>query len=608
MRLLIFLLKCFVGIFATLGFLMVAGVLVAVLLLRGTEPLGPGAVTVPDHAVLTLDLGDGLIETRPRDPFSRFTQRGTLVLREAVQALDEAGRDPRVKGLFLRVGRGEIGLAQAQELRAAIAAFRAQSKFVIAFAESLGEAGDGTLHYYLASAASTVWLQSSGEVDVTGLSLESPFLREVLDEIGVTPRLAQREAYKGAMNTFTDAGLPAPQRDNLQRLLDSSLAGIVADIAADRSLPPERVRALIDGAPHDAKEAQETGLIDRVGYLDDAEADALAEAWPEQSSDGATLMAIQDYQARDDAPEPNGAVIALIYGLGPIVLGDGESNPAFGSLTMGSDSIVQALHDATDDPEVKAIVLRVDSPGGSYVASDAVWGAVRRAQEIDIPVVVSMGNVAASGGYFVAAPATRIVALPGTITGSIGVVGGKFVLDKLWDRLGVAWDGVKAGKHADTWSLNRDFTADEWAQFEAMLDRTYADFLGKVAEGRGLSAAATRAAAQGQVWSGADALAAGLVDALGGLQTAVALARESAGLPADAAVQLRLFPEERDPFEELLDEALAGRLPDPGLGTRLRAVARLVQALGPLVDVVERLRGPPQERLLRAPAMTPAWK
>lgn len=601
MRLLIFLLKCLVGLFATLGFLMVAGVVAGVLLLREAEPLRPRALAVPDPAVLTLDLGDGLIEARPANPFSRLTWGGALVLREAVQALDEAGQDPRVKGLFLRLGHGDVGLAQAQELRGAVAAFRERGKFVVAFAESFGEAGDGTLHYYLASAASTIWLQPSGEVGVTGLSLESPFLREALEEIGVTPRLAQREAYKGAMNTFTDAGLPAPQRENLQRLLDSSLAGLLADVAANRNLPAERVRSLIDTAPHAAEAAQDAGLIDRLGYLDEAEADALAQARPAQGDDGATLVALQDYMAREGAPEPSGAVIALIYGLGPIVLGDGESDPSFGSLTLGSDRMVRALHDATEDDEVEAIVLRIDSPGGSYVASDAIWGAIRRARENDIPVVVSMGNVAASGGYFVAAPASRIVAQPGTITGSIGVVGGKFVLRELWDRLGVNWDGVKAGDNADIWSLNRDFTREEWAKVEAMLDRTYADFLGKVAEGRGLSAAETRRAAQGKVWSGADAKGAGLVDALGGLRTAVALASESAGLPAEAPVQLRLFPEERDPFEALLEEALGGRIPDPGFGARLRSLAGLLEALGPLVDLAERLRDPPQQRVLRAP-------
>jgi len=191
-------------------------------------------------------------------------------------------------------------------------------------------------------------------------------------------------------------------------------------------------------------------------------------------------------------------------------------------------------------------------------------------------------------------PATRIVAQPGTITGSIGVVGGKFVLSGMWHRLGVDWDGVKAGAHADTWSLNRDFTAEEWAQVQATLDRTYEDFLGKVAAGRGLDQSAVREVAQGKVWSGT---------ALGGLRTAVGLARESAGLPAEGAVQLRLFPEVRDPFEQLLEDALTGRIAETGLGTPLRALARLVRALGPLVDLAERLADAPQGRQLRAPVM-----
>lgn len=601
MRIIMFLLKCLVGLFAAVGFLLVAGLAVASLLWHRLEPLAVGRVDVPAVTVLSLDLARGIVETRPDNPLARASMGDVVVMRDLLRALDEAGGDPRVRGLMLRVGRASLGMAEAQELRDAIKAFRDQGKFALAFAESLGEGGNRTIDYYAASAAGEVWMQPSGDLALTGFHLQSPFLRGLLDKIGVVPRLAQREEYKGVMNIFTDTALPEAQRRNLQQLADSWLAQVVAGSAADRAMAPDALRTLIDQAPFGAATAKEHGLIDRIGYLDEARAAALTAAGP-----GAEFLDIARYaRSRADRDE-GGAALALVYGLGPVVLAESENDPVFGSLAMGADTVAGAIRDAVDDPEVRAIVFRVDSPGGSYVASDVIWREVRRARDEGVPVIVSMGNVAASGGYFVAAPAHAIVAEPGTITGSIGVVAGKMVLSDLWEKAGIGWSGVKAGDNADMWSPNQDYSATAWAGLQATLDRIYGDFTGKVADGRNLPLEKVIEAAKGQVWSGEDAKALGLVDALGGLRTARNLAIEAAGIGPAEAVRFKIFPAERDPIEAFFEQALTGELRSPAFGAVARSLARIAQALAPLRRAVDMLTGEAPGPMLRVPAVQPA--
>jgi len=596
MRIVHFLLKCIVGLFAAIGVLVVVAVVGLFVLWDRAEPLLIRVEPLPERAVLILDLTGGIATTRPDNPLARVSLGAVPVLREVVDALDAAAADKRVQGLFLRVGSGAMSLAQAQELRDAILDFRAAGKPTVAFAESFAPGGLGTIHYYLASAAERLWLQPTGELNMPGFRLESPFLRAALDTLGIVPRMGQRGAYKGAMNMFTDSALPAPQRANLQRLVDSALDQVARGAAAARGLDEGALRTAIDRATFGADEALAAGLVDRVGYWDEARADALG-----GEDDDEAMVSLAAYQARRERPEPEGPVIALIHGLGPIVSGEGENDSVFGRVTMGADTVAQALRDATADAEVRAIVFRVDSPGGSAVASDTIWREVARAGARGKPVIVSMGTVAASGGYYVAAPARAIVAQPGTITGSIGVVGGKMVLRDLWKRLGIAWDGVSAGKRAGAWSPNRDFTPTEWAAVEKSLDRVYADFTRKVAEGRDLPIARVLAVAEGRVWSGADARARGLVDALGGYRTAFDLAREAAGAEAGAPIQVRQFPRARAPIEALVETVLGGNVSSPGLRAGVRGLARLARALAPLVEAVETMTAAPTGPSLRAP-------
>ncbi|MEM7170199.1 MAG: signal peptide peptidase SppA, partial [Pseudomonadota bacterium] len=470
-----------------------------------------------------------------------------------------------------------------------------QGKFVVSFAESFGELGNGTLDYFLASVGDQVWLQPSGDLDLTGFAIESPFAKDLLDMVGVEPEMAEREEFKGVLSGFKHNQMPEPQRQNLQQLLDSWLGQIAAGIAASRDMAPDAVRQAINQAPYGARDGAAQGLIDELGYWDQ-----VTQATLEQVGDDASFLDFFDYHAAVGSSDPTALAegevntIALIYGLGPVTMGASENDPVFGDTVMGSDTVATALSDAIDDPDIAAIVFRVDSPGGSYVASDTIWREVQRAREAEKPVILTMGNLAASGGYFVAAPATKIVAQPGTITGSIGVAAGKFDLSGLWDKLGVHWDVVKAGDNADLWSSTESFTDDGWDHLNASLDRTYADFLNKVAQGRGFNDEEVRQVAKGQVWTGADALNLGLIDALGGFDTAFALARSEAGLATDAPLSIRRFPEPVDPFQALLEEFFLSEISAP----LLRPLAGLAESLRPWLSKLEQLSaGGPQPRL-----------
>ncbi len=599
MRVILFLLKCLVGVFATIGFLITLPLIIALVLgLSYDLPWKEKTAEVPAEAVLTVDLSGQVIESRPDSLFARSSLGDRIVLRDTVAALRKASADERIKGLVVRFGALQAGMAHAQELRAAIQDFRKEGRFAIGFAESFGEFGNGTISYYLASAMDEVWLQPSGDMGAMGLMLETPFLRGTLDKLGIEPRLAQREEYKGAMNTFTDTGLPAPQRQNLQQMIDSWMDQIVADVAKDRELTPEAIRALIDKAPLSADEGKEAGLLDRLAYWDE-----LTDEVTERTSEEMELFGLRAYAAatRDETQE--GRKIAVIYGLGPISLTTSENDPVFGSVVFGSDTVAKAISDAVDDEDVEAILFRVDSPGGSYVASDTVHRQVRRAKEKGKPVIVSMGNLAASGGYFVSMAADKIVAHPGTVTGSIGVVAGKFVLSGLWEEIGLNWDQVRAGENAGIWSQNQDFSEAQWQRLQGALDRIYADFRDKVAEGRGLSAEETRAAAKGQVWTGVDAQRLGLVDELGGFYRAVTLAKEAAGIGAEEEVDLQVFPPPRDSFGDLIQDTLGDELQSSGASAALEWMARVVRLIDPLLDAAENLGKDPRSQALSAPEL-----
>ncbi len=498
--------------------------------------------------ILELDLTDGLAETRPADPISAIMGRNRAVLPDVLDGLRRAHDDARVRTLVVRLGGRNLGLAAVQELRRAVAEFADAGKATIAWADSFGEFSASNVQYYLATAFEQIWLQPSGDLGLTGIAVERIFLRGVLDRFGAEFQVAKRHEFKSAAEQLTETEFSGPAREETERLTASVTEQIVQAIADRRGLPRARVSELIDAGPFLAARAQAEGLVDELGYRDEVYAHAR-----KQAGQDATVLYLGRYQharalaerARavvttvPAAPEPG---VALIYATGPIRRGRSGRGPLTGG-AMGSDTISAAIRSAAKDPHIRAIVLRVNSPGGSYVASDTIWREVVRARAGGTPVVVSMGDVAASGGYYISMAADEIVAQPGTITGSIGVLTGKPVLGEAVGRVGVTSDLISHGAHAAMFSQLRPFSPDEWTLVNDWLDHIYADFTGKVAAGRGMTTEQVHEVAKGRVWSGADALAHGLVDELGGLDRAVAIARRRAGLPTSAP--LRIFPRAR---------------------------------------------------------------
>jgi protease IV len=491
--------------------------------------------------ILELDLTDGLSETRPADPVSAVMARHRLVLADVLDGLRRATADPRVRALVTKIGGRPIGLGIVQELRRAIREFAAAGKQTVAWAESFGEFSAGNVAYYLATAFDTIYLQPSGDLGLTGIAVERIFLRGTLDKLGADFQVGKRHEYKSAAEQLTEHGFSAPAREATERLTESVTEQLATAIAERRGLDRDHVAGLIDRGPFLARQALEAGLVDVLGYRDEVYADVR-----KQVGEDASLQFLVRYQ-RSRAlaerarklPVRHEPVVALIYATGPIRRGRSGRGPLSGG-AMGSDTIAAALRAAADDDQARAIVLRVNSPGGSYVASDTIWREVVRARAAGKPLVVSMSDVAASGGYYIAMAADVIVAQPGTVTGSIGVIEGKAVLGETLGRAGVSSDSVTQGAHSAMFSQLRPFTEDEWALISNHLDAIYADFTGKVAEGRRMTRERVHELARGRVWTGADALENGLVDELGGLDHAASIARRRAGLPASAP--LRVYP------------------------------------------------------------------
>ncbi len=490
--------------------------------------------------ILELDLTEPLAQGTPTDPVSAVMQRRQARLKDVLDGLRKAAGDERVTILVAKVGASRLGLARAQELRDAVLAFRAAGKPAVAWAEAFGEWSPGLVPYYLATAFDEIWLQPIGDVTFNGLTLGTPFVRAALDRLDVEPQFGQRYEYKNAVDTLMRSTFSDAHREAMQQVATSAFDQVVSAVARARGLPVGRVRELTDRAPISADDALAAGLVDRVGYRDELYAEVRKRA-----GEDAKLLYLARYAhppVSVSAPRVvrKPRTVALIWGLGAIVQGKSGRRP--GEQRMGADTITAAFRAAAADKHVDAIVFRVDSPGGSAVASDAIWREVGQARAAGKPVVVSMGDVAGSGGYYVSMGADVIVAEPATITGSIGVLAGKLVTDGLWNRLGVNYDSVALGDLARMFSTRTSYSSAERAALERWLDRIYEAFVGKVAAGRGMGRDAVHAVARGRIWTGADAAERGLVDELGGLDRAVELATERAGIPAGADVDVVSYP------------------------------------------------------------------
>jgi protease-4 len=378
----------------------------------------------------------------------------------------------------------------------------------------------------------------------------------------------------------------------MQKVMDSHFGQIVRGIVEARGISEEQLLEIIDSAPLLGAEAVEAKLVDQLLYRDEVYEKVKAKA------EGAKLLYLEKYLQRAGRPHKKGPTIALIYGVGGVHRGQSEYSAFSDSPSMGSDTIAAAFRDAVADKKVKAIVFRVDSPGGSYVASDTIWREVVNARDANKPVIVSMGNVAGSGGYFVSMSATKIVAQPGTITGSIGVVVGKLLTRDFWkEHIGITFDEVQTSKNASLWASTYDYSPEQWQKIQQFLDRVYDDFTTKVAEGRNMEKERVLSIAKGRIWTGEDAKEYGLVDELGGFDVALQLARKEAGIKPDAAITLKVFPRPKRMIEQLLQ-----RGPDSSEPSAEAIIAeQLLKEMRPLYKMAKQLGLIENNDVLRMP-------
>ncbi len=585
--------KILIAILAVIGGLSIfAGFGVLALLVLASSG---GEPAVPARTILEIDFEDGVIEDVPDDPIAQFMLGGHLEVRDVVDALDRAAEDRRVKGVVARIGNGGMGLGHIQEIRDAVARFRRSGKPAIAWAETFGEFGAGNGAYYLATAFDEVYLQPSGDIGLTGLIYETQFIRGLLDLLDIVPAMGQRHEYKNAMNVYTDTEYSPAFREAMQSLVDSQFSQIVGGIAEGRELTADEVRELADRGPFYGVEAEEAGLVDGLLYRDQ-----VYSLIRERTGERTRLLYLDPYLARAGRPHASGTTVAFIQGSGGVTRGPSAYSPMDGTITMGSDTIAGAIRAAIADRRVEAILLRVDSPGGSYIASDTIWRETIRARDAGKPVVVSLGNLGASGGYFVAMNADKIVAQPGTITGSIGVLGGKMITTGVYGKLGITFDNVQSSANSDQWSQFHDYSEAGRERFEAGLDRVYEDFTGKVAEGRNLPLEVVQQIARGRVWTGEQALEHGLIDAVGGMDVAVGLLRVELGLEHDAPIRLKTFPRERSAWD-----ALFGDEPDSSEQAAMVALAEGLRTLQPVFRTIRAMEPKVEQQLLASPEIPP---
>lgn len=541
---------------------------------------------LPDKMVLSLSLEGEFSDYSTPSPYSLGVKPH---FRHIIDAIDHAQTDRRVKGVLLSSGGASLSLAQMQELRGAIRRFRASGKPAWFYAESM-DAGLG--NYYLASAADQIWMQPVGSLAIGGLRAEMPYARHLLDKLGVEPQFFARKEYKDVFSTFSEKEMNKNTRESVNLILSDISTAMITDIEADRKLDAGNFLQFMNKAVLTDQEALHSGLIDKLDYFDVLKKDIRVAVTGSDDVKAMKFVRLSRYM--DDlhkhslqaelALKP--VKIALVYAVGTIVSDDDIAMSSsgysayYGGPMASAKDLAKEIEEAARKDDIKAIVVRIDSPGGSPTASETIRRALAFAQQNGKKVVVSMGGTAASGGYWIAASADRIYAMPMTITGSIGVAGGKFVFAELWKKIGVHWDDIQIGSNADLYSPNQPYSEAGRERMNAMMDSIYAAFITRVAEGRKLPVERVDEIARGRVWTGQTALSIGLVDEIGTLNDALDHAAILAGLRSRREAGILIIPREKTPFEkltELLDMQVR-------VGEGLSAQAALAQWLTPLLS------------------------
>lgn len=539
-----------------------------------------GGPEVEDRSVLSIVFDGPLREAPSSDLNVLLGEEPVQTLRSVVLSLERAAEDERIQGVLLSIGNPEVGFAQLQEIAVAMDAFRESGKWSRSFLETAGELSRGDGAYALAALADEIVLAPAGDINLVGLRTEPLFFAGTLEKLGIDAHFEKRGKYKSAANQFIKREMDEPQRESISDIIGDLQDDLVSLIAARRSQEKATVENWIATGPHLGPEALQRGIVDRLAYGDE-----VLNELKELTGRDEPIVDVASYWL-EGRLHNSGRKIALVYGEGAVMRG--ESNPGLfdSDPTMASDTLIAAFRALREDG-AEAVVFRVDSPGGSYIASDLIRREVQLTREQGIPVVVSMGNAAASGGYFVAMDADMIIADSSTITGSIGVFTGLFDMSQLFQTLGVTNDSLQTGPNADAYSQLAPID-DRRKQLAARAaDRVYVDFTTKVADKRGLPLPKVLAVAQGRVWSGRDALEHGLVDQLGGLQTAIATARKLAEIDANAEIELSVWPKPRSPIAAL-QSALLGAV---RVSSSLESVKEPLEAVGELWSKLGAVRG-----------------
>ncbi len=505
-----------------------------------------GRPSVPNNSVLVLKVSGDLPDYAPEDPTARLLGiQQPQSFSSLLTQIRKAKVDNRIGGILLDINFPGIGWGKADELRDAIKDFRASGKPVYAYMQI------GTnKEYYIATSAEKIFLPPAGDLYVNGFAANVSFYRGSLDKLGIEPQFLKIGKYKNAPDQYTEKTMTEPHREVINAILDEYFGRMTQAIADERKKSVEDVKALIDNAPYHADEALQIGLIDGAMYRDQVN-DELKTRLGYKTEDKLRTVQANEYREipSDSLGLNKGEKVAIVYASGAINVGSSGNSP-FGGETVGSDTIVKAVNDAANDPSIKAIVLRVDSPGGSALASDLMWHAIENAKAKKKPVVVSMSDVAASGGYYISCNADKIVAMPSTVTGSIGVFMGKPVMKGFYDWLGISSEYVMRGKNAGIFRDNEKWSGSELERMQKQVEKIYfTDFVPKVAKGRGKTDEEVNTIAQGRVWTGTQAKQNGLIDEFGGLEKAIEIAKQLANLPMDKDVRRVFYPEPR-PFLE----------------------------------------------------------
>ncbi|MGH6986374.1 MAG: signal peptide peptidase SppA [Caulobacteraceae bacterium] len=538
------------GVFVGLGLFVLALPFVVI----GVAQAFVRPAPVPSASVLVLDLRRGLTDQEAQSPLAALTGRSLSVI-GIEDALREADHDSRVKGLVVRLPDGGMEPGAADELRLAFKRFRASGKPILVYSQGIYDVGAAASTYALATAGSELWMQDDASFQATGMADDAIFFKRFFDKHGVVADFQQRYQYKTAINPYLYSDFTPAQREEDLSWMGSIFATALSEAAADRRMSEPKLQSIIEAGPYSAYDALAKGLIDKVGDLRTAEKTVL-----DKAGANAKLITLSSY-ARSSGPVLSSSgdpEVAVIFGEGDIVGGEGGGapNPFGGGQAMHADAIASAFYRAIEDPKVKAIVFRISTPGGSDTASEEIANAVSAAVAGGKPVVVSMGTYGASGGYWISAGASRIVAEPTTLTGSIGVFGGKFALGPALARFGIDIRTLDlGGDFTGAYSTAQPMSATQRAAYSKMIDEIYNGFVARVAAGRRLPISEVAAIAKGRVWTGAQAVKLGLVDQLGGFYKAVGDAKTLANLRG----KIRLVPynNQLSPFQSFV-RALGG--------------------------------------------------